>query len=106
MANHALRLVWLGQAHLLSGRPEVAIELARRALQDAEGRRERGQQAYALRLVADVAAQSEMPDVSTGEATYRRALVLAQDLGMQPLVAQCGASLERLHRRTSGEGGS
>jgi hypothetical protein len=56
--------------------------------------------------VADVAAQSEMPDVSTGEATYRRALVLAQDLGMQPLVAQCGASLERLHRRTSGEGGS
>jgi tetratricopeptide (TPR) repeat protein len=106
VANHALRLVWLGQAHLLSGRPEVAIELARRALQDAEERRERGQQAYAQRLLADAAAQSKTPDVATAEATYQRALVLAQELGMQPLVAQCRASLERLHRRTSGEGGS
>jgi class 3 adenylate cyclase/tetratricopeptide (TPR) repeat protein len=93
VANHALRLAWLGHAHLLAGRRDPALELARRALQLAEERRERGQQAYAHRLLADVAADGEEPDMPAAEAAYRRALALAADLGMQPLVAQCRASL-------------
>jgi tetratricopeptide (TPR) repeat protein len=97
IANHALRLVWLGQAYLGAGRREAAFDLARRALHAAEERGERGQQAYAHRFLADVAARSDAPDVQAAEAAYRRALALAEDLGMRPLVAQCQASLERMH---------
>jgi hypothetical protein len=44
-------------------------------------------------LLADVAGHGEEPDMSAAEAAYRRALPLAEDLGMRPLVAQCRASL-------------
>jgi tetratricopeptide (TPR) repeat protein len=96
VANHAQRLAWLGKAHLLAGRSEMASELARRALQVAEEHRERGQQAYAHSLLGDVAARSA--DVSTAEAAYQRALALAEELGMRPLVAQCQAGLTGLKR--------
>jgi len=97
--TQALRLAWLGQAHLMAGRRETALGHARRALQLAEDRRERGQQAYAERLLADIDAEARPADLSVAAGAYRRALDLAESLHMRPLVAQCLLGLARLHRQ-------
>ena len=41
-------------------------------------------------------------DPDAAERQYREALVLATELGMRPLVAQCHLGLGRLYRRTGG----
>jgi class 3 adenylate cyclase/tetratricopeptide (TPR) repeat protein len=102
VANHALRLTWLGQAHLLAGRSDAALELARRALRLAEERRERGQQAYALCLLADIAARDERSDVEVAQAGYHRALALAEELEMRPLIARCLDGAARVRGRVAG----
>jgi tetratricopeptide (TPR) repeat protein len=99
IANQALRLVWLGEALLLAGRREGALETARRALHLAEERRERGQAAYARRLLAELIAGGTTPDLATADATFREALVAANALEMRPLAGQCCLGLGRLHRR-------
>jgi tetratricopeptide (TPR) repeat protein len=96
VANHGLRLAWLSQAHLLAGRPQAAREFATRALRIAEEHGERGHQAYAQRLVADIAARGAEPDLATAEAAYQQALTLAEALGMRPLAARTRASLDLL----------
>ena len=62
-------------------------------------RRERGQQAYAERLLADIDAEARPADLSVAAGAYRRALDLAESLHMRPLVAQCLLGLARLHRQ-------
>jgi tetratricopeptide (TPR) repeat protein len=102
MAHQALRLAWLGQAHLLAGRGDAALELARRALRLAEERRERGQQAYALCLLADIAARDEDADLEVAEAEYHRALAVAEELEMRPLIARCREGAARVRGRLAG----
>jgi tetratricopeptide (TPR) repeat protein len=99
VANHSLRLAWLAWAQLLAGRREPALEHARRALDIALDRQERGQQARVRRLLADIEAGADAPDVPRTEAGYRAALDLADSLGMRPLAAQCRLGLGGLHRR-------
>jgi len=100
-ANHALRLVQLGHAQLAEGRRPTALELGRRALQTALDRHERGQQAHAGRLLAEIAAGGDAPDVAAAIAGYQEALTLAGALGMRPLAARCRLGLARLHQRAS-----
>jgi tetratricopeptide (TPR) repeat protein len=89
VASHALRLVWLGDANLRAGRVEAALGLARRALQLAEERQERGHAAHALCLVGDAVAAGETPDPAGAGTAYRQGLARAEVLGMAPLVARC-----------------
>ena len=56
---HARLLGYLSEVYLLDGRPEDALPYAVSALELACARKERGFQAYALRLVADIAAQHD-----------------------------------------------
>src|SRR4029453_1383589 len=65
-ANHALRLVWLGQAHALAGNPDVGRRLGVRGLETARRRGERGHEAYALQLLGEVAARGAAPPLSVG----------------------------------------
>jgi class 3 adenylate cyclase/tetratricopeptide (TPR) repeat protein len=95
----ALCTLPLGEAHLLAGRLEEAHALAEQALALARGHQERGHQAYALRLLGDITARREPPDVAQAEAHYRQALVLADDLGMRPLLAHCHRNLGTLHAK-------
>jgi tetratricopeptide (TPR) repeat protein len=83
----------LGEAYLLAGRPEEAQVLAERALAHAGEHQERGHEAYALRLLGDIAARHESPARDQAEAHYRQALTLAKELGMRPLVAHCHLGL-------------
>ncbi len=96
----ALCCLPLGEAHLLSGPLEEAQALAERALTLAREHQERGHQAYALRLLGDIAAQREPPEVEPAEAHYRQALALADELGMRPLQAHCHRGLGTLYAAT------
>jgi hypothetical protein len=51
----------LGEAHLRAGRQEKAHTLAKRALAFARAHQERGNEAYALRLLGDIAVRREPP---------------------------------------------
>jgi class 3 adenylate cyclase/tetratricopeptide (TPR) repeat protein len=86
----------LGEAHLLAGRLEEAYGFAERALALAREHQERGNEAYALRLLGDIAAQRDPPHVEDAETYYREALTLADELGMRPLVAHCHHGLGTL----------
>jgi class 3 adenylate cyclase/tetratricopeptide (TPR) repeat protein len=86
----------LGEAQLLAGRLEEAQALAERALALTRAHQERGNQAYALRLLGGIAAHRAPPDVNEAAAHYRQALALADELGMRPLVAHCHLDLGKL----------
>jgi class 3 adenylate cyclase/tetratricopeptide (TPR) repeat protein len=87
----------LGEAQLLAGRLAEAHALAERTLAHVRERQERGHQAYALRLLGDIAARREPPERDQAGHYYRQALALAEELGMRPLLAHCHLDLGTLH---------
>jgi tetratricopeptide (TPR) repeat protein len=97
---HTLSVGWLGEAYLLADQVEDARACADRAVMLARGRGERGYEAWALRLLGEIAAHHARPDLATAEAHYGAAMTLASELEMRPLVAHCHLGLGRLHRRT------
>ena len=96
----ALVLTELSEACLLVGRLDEASELAERLLDLCRTHTGRGYQAHALRLLGDVAAHREPPDVDQAAAHYRQALALAEEVGMRPLQAQCHLGLGTLYAQT------
>jgi class 3 adenylate cyclase/tetratricopeptide (TPR) repeat protein len=89
----------LGEAHLRAGSLEEAHALAERAQAHAREHQERGHQAYALRLLGEIAARREPPHVEEAETHYRQALALAEELGMHPLLAHCHHGLGTLYAK-------
>jgi tetratricopeptide (TPR) repeat protein len=96
----ALCLLPLIEAHVLAGPLEEAHALAERALALTRTHGERGHQAYALRLLGDIAAHRDPPEIEPAEAFYRQALALADELGMRPLLAHCHRGLGTLYATT------
>src|SRR5262249_51332361 len=74
----------LGEAQMLAGRLEEAQALTERTLALTRERQERGHQAYARRLLGEIAAHRNPPDATQAEAHYQQALALAEELGMRP----------------------
>jgi class 3 adenylate cyclase/tetratricopeptide (TPR) repeat protein len=95
--HQALCRLSLGEAHLLADRLEAAHALAERALALAREHQEHGYQAYALRLLGDIAVRREPPASDQAGDYYRQALTLAEELGMRPLVAHCHLGLGKLY---------
>ena len=60
--------------------------------------KERGDEAWALRLLGDLASDRE--HFSEAEGHYRDALALADALGMRPLAAHCHRGVGVVHRRS------
>ncbi len=92
-------LVDLGEAYIVAGRLEEARAMAGRALALTRERGQRGHEAYALRLLGEIASRGDPLDAETAEGHYRQALALATELGMRPLVAHCHLGLGKLYRR-------
>jgi tetratricopeptide (TPR) repeat protein len=97
---HSLSVVQLGEAYLLAGQVEDARACADRAVTLARERGERGHEAWALRLLGEIASHHDRPDVATAEDHYSAAMALASELGMRPLVAHCHLGLGKLYRGT------
>jgi class 3 adenylate cyclase/tetratricopeptide (TPR) repeat protein len=89
----------LGGAQLLAGDLEKAHALAEGVLTLTRKHQEHGHQAYALRLLGEIAAQREPPKSEQAEAHYRQALALAEELCMRPLQAHCHLGLGTLYAK-------
>ncbi|MBI3628695.1 MAG: AAA family ATPase [Candidatus Rokubacteria bacterium] len=83
----------------LAGHLVAAKTLAQRGLGLATALGEAANEARALLTLADTLAVDEPPDADVARAHYQRAMALATELGMRPLVAHCHFGLGRLHRR-------
>jgi tetratricopeptide (TPR) repeat protein len=95
-----LIIVKCGEVHLLAGEPDEAERLAAEALRLAVGQRERGNEAYARHLLAEIHGARGTIPASTTVRDYVDALALAAELGMRPLAARCHAGLGLLILRT------
>ena len=73
---------------------------AEQALELTRVRQERGHQAYTLRLLGEIAARREPPQVELAAAHYQKAFALAEELGMRPLQAHCHRGLGTLYATT------
>jgi class 3 adenylate cyclase/tetratricopeptide (TPR) repeat protein len=98
--GHAVRLTRYGEGYLVAGRLDEAQARALQALEFASTRRERGNEAYALRLLGEIATQRPEPEVEKAERYLRDAMAIATALGMRPLAAHCHLGLGKLYRRS------
>ena len=97
--GQSLRRIWLSEAYLLASRMEDALAAAQHALGLSRQHKERGYEAYTLRLLGEIVAREDPLDVGKAEDHYRQALALAEELGMRPLIAHCHVGLGKLYRR-------
>ena len=91
----------LSEAQILAGRLEEAHTLAERTLTFTRAHQELGNQAYALRLLGEIAARRDPPQGDIAVACYQQALTLADELGMRPLMAHCHQGLGTLYAVTN-----
>jgi tetratricopeptide (TPR) repeat protein len=67
------------------------------AFERSQELKQRGHEAYALRLLGDVAMHRDPPEIEQTKTYYRQALALADELGMRPLLAHCHRGLGTLY---------
>jgi class 3 adenylate cyclase/tetratricopeptide (TPR) repeat protein len=100
LGGESLRVVYVSEAYLLAGRMQEAAQLAGRALDLARAHKERGHEAWALRLLGEIAAHQDPQEIESAEHHYQQALALAEELSMRPLQAHCHLGLGTLYAKT------
>src|SRR5262245_11012315 len=93
----------LGEGLLVAGQVERARTVAQRALELAVAHKERGHEAWVLRLLGDIAARAvpgEAGGAAKADAYYSQSLALAEELGMRPLIARNHLGMGRLYRQS------
>jgi tetratricopeptide (TPR) repeat protein len=88
----------LGEGLVAAHQLDRARSVAQRALDLALRHKERGHQAWALRLMGELASLAEPPAVGEAEGYYGQALALAGELEMRPLQARIHLGFGRLLR--------
>jgi class 3 adenylate cyclase/tetratricopeptide (TPR) repeat protein len=96
---HSRLLTSLGAAYLIAGRAADALQTTRRALDIARRHKERGHEAWSWRLLGEIPLRAEL-GIAEAEEALHRALTLATELEMRPLVAHCHLGLGKLYVRT------
>jgi tetratricopeptide (TPR) repeat protein len=81
----ARNTTYMSGAYLAAGRTEQAHSLAVKAHALASERKQRGNEAYALKMLGEVAAQLHPAEAAMAETYYRQAMALAGEIGMRPL---------------------
>jgi len=92
-------MINLGEALAHAAQTDQAVSLTHQALTLAREYGLRGTEGWGLLLLADIAAHRD-PLCAESKNYYRQALGLAEQLGMQPLVARCHLGLGELYRRS------
>jgi tetratricopeptide (TPR) repeat protein len=91
----------LGEAYLLTGQIEDALDLANQILVTLPNQQDRGSRAWLYRLVGDIHRQRHRPDMQQAEAYYQQALALAEEFEMRPLQAHCHLGRAKLFNQTA-----
>jgi len=94
-------VIHLSEGYRLADRMEDAIRLAGQALDFARDHKLRAHQVWALRALGDIASHRDPADTEKAEISYRQAMVLADELGMRPMVAHCHLGFGKLYGRVS-----
>jgi class 3 adenylate cyclase/tetratricopeptide (TPR) repeat protein len=89
----------LSEALLLAGRLAEARRCGERARELCRVHRQRGNEAYVLRVLGDIHAAGDPPEISEAEAAYREARALADAIGSRPLAARATLGLGKLFRK-------
>jgi hypothetical protein len=76
---------------------ESATELARQAVDLSRKHKERGHEAWAMRLEAEIASRLGPSQCEASDFSYRQALAIAEELEMRPLQAHCHLGLAKLY---------
>ena len=97
-AFRTLALVHLAEASLLAGDRASASSAAAQARARAIHSGERGFEAWARHVSAEIALDDARVDLAQTE--FQSALALARELNMRPLVAHCHFGLGKLYRPT------
>src|SRR5262249_813994 len=100
MGGQSLRVGYVSEAYLLAVRMQEAVHCAGRALALAHAHNERGHEAWALRLLGEIATHQAPPESEPAGHHYRQAFALAEALGMRPLQAHCHRGLGQLYSQT------
>ena len=79
------------------GNLEEASALAERALALSQIHKARGNEAWSLRLLGEIALHGHPSDIIQAQIYYQQALALAGELGMRPLQAHCHLGLGTLY---------
>ena len=95
---HSRVLTGLGLSYLLAGRAGDALLAIRRALGLAREHKERGHEAWSWRILGEIPLRSEL-EVPEAEEALQRALSLATELEMRPLMAHGRLGLGRWYAR-------
>jgi tetratricopeptide (TPR) repeat protein len=95
----AMVLVWTSAVHREADQLEEADRYASAALELSRSQGGRGDEAWALHALAEIAARRDPPESALAFERSARALALAQELGMAPLQARCHLSLGVLHHQ-------
>jgi transcriptional regulator with AAA-type ATPase domain/tetratricopeptide (TPR) repeat protein len=98
-------LALLGDAYGRAGRIDEAVTTGERALHLAHELGQHGQEARTLYLLGNIHGYGAPANASLARDSYQQALVLAQELGMRPLAAECHLALGELAKK-AGEGRS
>ncbi|MGE5201441.1 MAG: hypothetical protein ACM3O6_05190 [Acidobacteriota bacterium] len=80
---------------------EEARATAERALASTLECKHRVCEAWALRLLGEIAFGGDAPEIETARDYYMRALALAEELGMRPLIGCCHLGRGRILQRES-----
>jgi class 3 adenylate cyclase len=97
---NTLNVLWLGEACARGKQYEDALEAARLALDLTRKFNHWTYEGWALRLLGQIALDSDPPRLAVAEDHLQQALALGEKLGMRPLAARCHADLARLCRRS------
>jgi class 3 adenylate cyclase/tetratricopeptide (TPR) repeat protein len=105
MPTHAWNVTMLAEAYLLAGRREDAARDVQRGLAMARAHKQRWLEAEGLRILGEILASAERPDMEAARADFEEAARIARDLDLRPLLGRCLLASGRLARR-AGDGGA
>ena len=97
IGGQPMRMAWLCETLLSANRINEAQSIAQNAFDIVRKVKDRGGQAWILRLLAQIEAKCESPDYERAKFYYQESLELATELGMRPVQAHCHNDLGQLY---------
>ena len=96
---HALATIWTSQTLILAGRLGEARHHADAGLALAREQGARGLEARALRVIAELLASGDRPDIDGSLALYAEAMAIAEGAGLGPLLSRCRVGVAAVYTR-------